>query len=254
MHYYKKNIGDYAKKAGRLSMLQHGAYTLLIDACYDREIFPTIEEAIEWSWASTPEEEAALKFVLHKFFSLENGVFVQNRIKEDIEEYKVKGEINKRIAIERETKRKELITNRERTVNEPPPNQEPRTNNQEPIKDKGTRRKASLPVPVDWKPNSKTQQRAIDEFVLTMTQIENYRIAFLDICQAKGYTYANIDAAFMNCIRKDWPGLRSAKPVLGSTSAAAKMKFVHEEKQEPYVPVDRETVRKMLSGVGKAMP
>ena len=37
MHYYKRNIGDYHKKAGRLSMIEHGAYTLLIDACYDRE-------------------------------------------------------------------------------------------------------------------------------------------------------------------------------------------------------------------------
>ena len=46
MHYYKRNLGDYAKKAGRLSMLQHGSYTLLIDACYDREQFPTLEEAI----------------------------------------------------------------------------------------------------------------------------------------------------------------------------------------------------------------
>ena len=42
MHYYKRNLGDYAKKAGRLSMLEHGSYTLLIDACYDRERFPTI--------------------------------------------------------------------------------------------------------------------------------------------------------------------------------------------------------------------
>jgi len=60
MHYYKRNLGDYAKKAGRLSMLQHGSYTLLIDACYDRETFPTLEEAIEWTWASTQEEIDAL--------------------------------------------------------------------------------------------------------------------------------------------------------------------------------------------------
>ncbi len=56
MHYYKKNIGDYHKKAGRLTMLQHGAYTLLMDSCYDREEFPTLEQAIEWVWASTTEE------------------------------------------------------------------------------------------------------------------------------------------------------------------------------------------------------
>ena len=82
MHYYKKNIGDYAKKTGRLTMLQHGSYTLLLDACYDRETFPTLEEALEWTWASSTEEIEAVTFVLKKFFVLENGVYVQNRIRE----------------------------------------------------------------------------------------------------------------------------------------------------------------------------
>ena len=80
MHYYKRNIGDYAKKAGKLSMLQHGSYTLLIDACYDREKFPTMDEALDWCWATTPEEIAAVQFVLTKFFSLEDGRYTQTRI------------------------------------------------------------------------------------------------------------------------------------------------------------------------------
>lgn len=87
MHYYKRNLGDYSKKAGRLSILQHGVYNLLIDACYDREKFPTLEEAIDWTWAGTTEEIEAVKFVLSKFFVLENGVYVQSRIQEEIEEY-----------------------------------------------------------------------------------------------------------------------------------------------------------------------
>ena len=68
MHYYKRNLGDYAKKAGRLSMLEHGAYTLLMDAIYDREIFPTLDEALDWAWARDEAEVAAVKFVLTKFF------------------------------------------------------------------------------------------------------------------------------------------------------------------------------------------
>ena len=56
MHYYERNIGDYHRKAGRLNILQHGVYNLLIDACYDRETFPTLEEAIDWVWAASPEE------------------------------------------------------------------------------------------------------------------------------------------------------------------------------------------------------
>lgn len=130
MHYFKMNIGDYAKKAGRLSMLEHGAYTLLIHSCYDRERFPTLEEALEWCWVRTDEEEAAVKFVLSKFFTLIDGLYVQNRIQEEIDKYHENALINKKIATEREDKRR----NKTRTVNEacssvnePPPNQEPRT-------------------------------------------------------------------------------------------------------------------------------
>lgn len=144
MHYYKKNIGDYHKKAGRLTMLQHGAYTLLMDSCYDREEFPTLEQAIEWVWASTTEEVEAVKFVLGRFFTLDNGVYIQDRIEDEIEKYHRNAKTNQRIAIEREAKRKKKCTNRTNSVNEPiteekqtvneaPPNQEPRTKNQEPL-------------------------------------------------------------------------------------------------------------------------
>ena len=45
MNYYKRHLGDYAKKAGHLSTWEHGAYTLILDAYYDRELAPTLEEA-----------------------------------------------------------------------------------------------------------------------------------------------------------------------------------------------------------------
>lgn len=89
MHYYERNIGDYYRKAGRLNILQHGVYTLLIDACYDREQFPTLEEAIEWVWAETEEEIEAVHFVLRKFFKLnDQQQYVQNHIEEDLIAYK----------------------------------------------------------------------------------------------------------------------------------------------------------------------
>lgn len=89
MHYYERNIGDYHRKAGRLNILQHGVYTLLIDACYDREKFPTLDEAIDWVWAMTDEEIEAVKFVLRKFFTCgEDGIYTQNRIQEDLNKYK----------------------------------------------------------------------------------------------------------------------------------------------------------------------
>lgn len=147
MHYYKRNLGDYAKKAGRLSMLQHGAYTLLIDACYDREQFPTLPEAIDWAWASSSAEIEAVEFVLRKFFTLEGDRYVQGRIQEEIAAYRAKSETNARIAHERETMRKEKRTNRAQVVNDSPPNQEPLTINHKTPSDEGVARKRAARTP-----------------------------------------------------------------------------------------------------------
>lgn len=131
-------------------MLQHGSYTLLIDACYDREQFPTLEEAIDWCWASSKEEIEAVEFVLRKFFTLDGGVYVQKRIQEEITEYHEKSETNKRIANERETKRKQNSTNRAQVVNEAPPNHEPLTNNHKPITKERERTARASRLPADF--------------------------------------------------------------------------------------------------------
>jgi len=132
MHYYKRNIGDYHKKAGKLSILEHGVYTLLIDACYDRERFPTLKQATDWAWACSKEETKAVEFVLSRFFELVDGVYVQHRIQEEVESYHKNAKTNKRIAIEREKKKREKkSTNRARfstLEHEPAPNHKPLTN------------------------------------------------------------------------------------------------------------------------------
>lgn len=139
MHYYKRNLGDYAKKAGRLSMLEHGAYTLLMDAIYDRETFPTLEEALDWAWARDDVEVSAVKFVLSKFFTLEDGRYIQKRIQDELDSYKAKAETNTRIAKEREAKRKskhESSRNVHESFDEKhesSPNHKPLTINQEPL-------------------------------------------------------------------------------------------------------------------------
>lgn len=137
MNYYQRHIGDYHKKAGRLSMLEHGAYTLLLDACYDREKFPTKEEAIDWCWARSAEEIAAVEFVLSKFFTFDGSVYVQTTIQENVAHYHEKALKNKQIAIEREEarriKREQAVHDVARNVHESPPNHKPITNNQEPI-------------------------------------------------------------------------------------------------------------------------
>jgi len=203
MHYYKRNLGDYAKKAGRLTMLQHGAYTLLIDSCYDREVFPTLEQALEWTWASSEAEIDAVKFVLSRFFVLnKDGQYVQDRILEELLQYHKTADTNKRIAAERETKRKEISTKCERSVNESPPNHKPITINQEPLtikQVKNTDAPEGVSVEV-W--DSFVQQRKKARAVITQTVVETI---------AKEAAKANwtLEEALAECAARGWRGFKA---------------------------------------------
>lgn len=213
MHYYKKNIGDYAKKTGRLSILQHGAYTLLLDACYDREQFPTYEEAIEWTWALSDEEIAAVEFVLARFFKLEDGRYVQNRVREEIEEYNGKSLKNKQIALEREAKRREKSTNRTPDVHETPPNQEPLTNNHKPITNtKNTPRKA---VHVD-KPHDVSEAVWTDFLKIRKQKRAPLSETALDgIRKEADKAGLTLQSALEHCCSRGWQGFQAdwlAKP------------------------------------------
>ncbi len=176
-------------------MLQHGSYTLLIDACYDREQFPTMNEAIEWTWASSKEEIEAVEFVLRKFFVLTDDRYIQDHILEDILEYHSKAETNKRIAIERETKRKENSTNRAQVEHKPPPNHKPVTSNQEPLTNKPVTSKVKSIVeqtqldPIEsifdyWKRVMDSAKSVMDDKrkALIVKALKNYSPA--DVCKA----------------------------------------------------------------------
>jgi len=179
MHYYKRNLGDYAKKAGRLTMLQHGAYTLLIDSCYDREIFPTLDQALEWTWASTEAEVEAVKFVLTRFFTLDkDGCYVQDRILQELLHYHKNADTNKRIADEREAKRREKSTNRVPSVNEATPNQEPLTTNNKPIKEnkRGSRLALDFRFTKEWEEFCQQTRPELSP-VKTFDQFKDYWIA-----------------------------------------------------------------------------
>jgi uncharacterized protein YdaU (DUF1376 family) len=215
MHYYKRNIGDYAKKAGRLTMLQHGSYTLLIDSCYDREVFPTLEQALEWTWASTEAEVEAVKFVLSRFFKLDDdGCYVQDRILYELLEYHGKADTNKRIAIERETKRRESRTKREQSVDEPPPNHKPLTTNQEPITinqepivkgTRGSRLSADFVLPTEWADWAKQERPDLD--------LRSVGEQFRDYWSAKagsGSTKLDWQATWRNWVRNQKQAFKQA--------------------------------------------
>ena len=203
MHYFKFNIGDYHKKAGRLSMIEHGAYTLLIHACYDREKFPTEEEALDWCWARSDDEVQAVKFVLRKFFDEIEGRFVQTRIQEEIDHYHQVASTNRSIAVKRENERR---TKRERVVNEPPPNQEPI--NQEPVTSKQTKqqtRTGALLCPPEVSPqvwDDFIAVRKANRSPLTETALRGIERE----AQKAGWT---LEQALAECAARGWRGFKA---------------------------------------------
>jgi len=223
MHYYKRNVGDYHRKAGRLTMLEHGAYTLLIDACYDREKFPTRDQAMIWCLARTPDEIAAVEFVLFTFFEPDqDGRYTQNHIVEDLEIYHGNKKRNKEIALEREEKRRksrhgeheactdgdEACTNHHLT-NKPLTNNHKPVNSKKPIRSKAgillsdylneCKSKGIKPISSDDPLFTYCEQAGIPDDYPALA----WRV-FKDAHLSKNKRYVDWKAAFRNAVKQDW--------------------------------------------------
>lgn len=95
MNYYERHLGDYAKDTGHLSILEHGAYTLLLDRYYSTEAGIPETQAFRLARARTPEEREAVEVVLAEFFELIDGVWINRRADEEIQKAKVRIEAAK---------------------------------------------------------------------------------------------------------------------------------------------------------------
>ncbi len=85
MNFYKRHLGDYAKDAGHLTMLEHGAYTLLLDRYYTTEKpISNRDEAYRFCRARTRDEKAAVDTVLAEFFVTDGDAFLNRRAEEEI--------------------------------------------------------------------------------------------------------------------------------------------------------------------------
>ena len=87
MNYYERHLGDYAKDTMRLSMLEHGAYNLLIDFYYGKEKGIPAKDAYKVAQARSKAEKEATDYVLAEFFLLIDGIWIKGRIEEEITKY-----------------------------------------------------------------------------------------------------------------------------------------------------------------------
>jgi uncharacterized protein YdaU (DUF1376 family) len=84
MNYYERHLGDYAKDTGHLSLLEHGVYTLLLDRYYATEAGIPADQTHRIARARTEEERSAVDAVLSEFFILEENLWVNRRVQEEL--------------------------------------------------------------------------------------------------------------------------------------------------------------------------
>lgn len=110
MNFYRHYLGDYGRKTAHLSLMEHGAYRLLLDHCYalGKPLPADLESLCRICRAQTDLERKAVKSVADQFFPLNgDGTRHNKRADEELVAYAKQADTNRQIAAEREAKRKE---------------------------------------------------------------------------------------------------------------------------------------------------
>lgn len=120
MNFYKRHIGDISKACAHLSQGQMGAYDLLLDWLYGNEKpIPLSQDAIyRIARASSKAEKLNADAVIDEFFERTDDGYIQKRATIEIAKANERAETNRRIAEQREAKKRarrehESCSNRE---------------------------------------------------------------------------------------------------------------------------------------------
>jgi uncharacterized protein YdaU (DUF1376 family) len=203
MNYYKHHLGDYSKDTVGLTMLEHGAYRLLLDAYYATESPIAIDEAYAIAKAGSPEEKAAVDKVLRKFFTREGESWGQKRVEQELHQYRERVQMNREVGRLGGMPRKqepETQTKPKRFPNGNP--KETLTSNQEPITKKKTKPKTPLPDGFGVSDAIRDWAKANG-----YGRLDEHLAYFTDYALANSKTYADWDAAFRNAVKGNWARL-----------------------------------------------
>jgi uncharacterized protein YdaU (DUF1376 family) len=109
VNFWKRHVGDIAKACGHLSQGQMGAYDLLLDWLYGNEKpLPKAHESLHRiGRAVSKAERDNVDAVIAEFFTLTADGYVQKRASAEIAKAQAIGETNRRIAAEREARKRE---------------------------------------------------------------------------------------------------------------------------------------------------
>jgi len=96
MNYYERHLGDYAKDTSHLSLIEHGAYTLLLDRIYSTEMPVSDQIKYRVCRARSTHERQAVDRVLDEFFHLSDDGWICKRASQEIEKYQIKQTASRR--------------------------------------------------------------------------------------------------------------------------------------------------------------
>ncbi len=167
MNFYKHHLGDYAQATGHLTFVEDAAYCRLIRKYYadEKPIPADIKAAQRLVGARSRDEKDAVQSVLEEFFTLQDDGWHNKRCDEELEKANAQAETNRRIAEDREAKRRARIENEQSTNRATDrstigqPSQTPDTRHQTPEKTivvsppappQGTRLDKDWRLPDDW--------------------------------------------------------------------------------------------------------
>lgn len=179
MNFYKRHLGDIAKSCGDLSQGQMGAYDLLLDWHYANEkpLPLAADKLYRIGRAVTKDERKNVDSVISELFTRTADGYTHKRAAEEMEKASAQADTNRRIAEEREAKKR--ATKEARSVHEacnetptnPTTNRQPsqtpdsRLQKEQKKKSKATVRQAALPdrFAEFWQayPNHKAQPDAV---------------------------------------------------------------------------------------------
>ena len=90
MNYYQHHIGDFNNATRHLSLIERAIYRDLLDMYYDTEQpldASNLDRLARRVQCSTDEQVKALQYVLDEFFTLNDGLYINNRCEREIAEY-----------------------------------------------------------------------------------------------------------------------------------------------------------------------
>ncbi len=157
MHYYQHHIGDFIKDTTHLDDHQLATYLRMLWAYYTSES-PISGDFEDVAFAMRTDEKT-VRLLLRHFFTETSDGWHHTRCDKEIADYHSKAEKARNSANARWKNADAMRTHSERNPDAPvfDANQEPRTNNQEPVikkqetgKQRGSRLPADCLLPTDW--------------------------------------------------------------------------------------------------------